>query len=298
MGFMNKIFGNKLVEGYDYDECVDSERVRLKTQSQILRNFDMPILNNILANKLEVSVLDIGCNEGDNSMDRLSGYCISEYIGLDRSKIAVDEAVKKFGDDMTHFYQADVTSPKFSVDLCSILQRHHLEQVDLIIISMVLLHLEDPQELLKVLYPFLKKGGTIFIRDIDDRDNHATPDTNNFFERGYEIVDRCATSGNRHVGRLIGGWLTDAGYNKVQCVRRGLSSEGMTDAEKIALYDTYFGFFMEDALVRVETTHGTEQALADLGWCTAYLPKIKELFLVPGFVFTLGFTTWVATKEV
>lgn len=298
MGFMNRIFSNKLVEGYDYNDCAGTERIRLKTQSQILHNFDMPVINQIFNGKVNVSVLDIGCNEGDNSMDRLSGYCISEYIGLDRSDIAINAAINKFGDDMTHFYLADVTSPKFPVDLCSILQRHHLDKVDVIMISMVLLHLEDPKELLNKLYPFLAKGGYIFIRDIDDRDNHATPDTNNFFERGYAIVDRCSTSGNRHVGRLIGDWLKETGYSKVQCVRRGLSSSGMTDEEKMALYDTYFGFFEEDARAAVEKTHGSEQSLADLGWCAAYLPKIKDLFLVPGFVFTLGFTTWIATKEV
>lgn len=297
MGFLNKIFTNKFTEGYDYDDCVNTERKRLKTQSQILRNFDMPVINSLFNNKTNVSVLDIGCNEGDNSMDRLSGFCISEYIGIDRSKVAIDAAVQKYGDDMTHFYQTDVSSPKFPVDLCSILQRHGLDKVDVIMISMVLLHLEKPDELLKVLYPFLAKGGYIFIRDIDDRDNHATPDTNNFFERGYAIVDRCSTSGNRHVGRLIGDWLTSAGYSSVQCVRRGISSDGMTDDEKLALYDTYFGFFQEDALGQVEKTHGSEQSLSDLGWCVAYLPKIKDLFLMPGFVFTLGFITWVATKE-
>lgn len=298
MGFMNKIFTNRLVEGYDYNECVGTERTRLKVQSRILHNFDMPVINDIFAGKTNVTVLDIGCNEGDNSMDRLNGFSVSDYIGLDRSDIAINAAINKYGDDATHFHLMDVTSPKFPVDLCSVLQRYHIGKVDVIMLSMVLLHLEDPKELLEQLYPFLAKGGYIFIRDIDDRDNHATPDTNNFFERGYAIVDRCSTSGNRHVGRLIGDWLKDAGFKGVKCVRRGLSSSGMTDEEKIALFDTYFGFFAEDALANVEKTNGSEQSLADLGWCTAYLPKIKDLFVTPGFVFTLGFTTWVATKEV
>ena len=297
MGFMNRIFGTRLSEGYDYDECFDTERERLKIQSSILRNFDMPIIHDIFDNRANVTVLDIGCNEGDNAMDKLSGFNITNYVGIDRSEVAIKEAIRKYGDDMTHFYKLDVTSPKFSVDLCSILQRLRIDTVDVITISMVLLHLEDPASVLGALYPFLSKGGVIFVRDIDDRDNKASPDTNKMFDRGYEIPNRCPTSGNRHVGRNIGGWLSSAGFSNVRCVRRGLSTVGMSDNEKLALYDTYFGFFMEDAIENVNRTEGSEQALADLGWCTYYLPKIKELFLVKGFTFTLGFTTYIATKE-
>ena len=297
MGFMNKIFGSRLSEGYDYDECFDSERERLKIQSNILRNFDMPVLSDILSNRVNVSVLDIGCNEGDNAMDRLSGFNITTYVGIDRSEVAIKEANRKYGDDMTHFYKLDITSPKFSIDLCSILQRLKIDTVDVITISMVLLHLEEPEDVLRALYPFLSRGGVIFVRDIDDRDNNASPDTNKIFDRGYEIPDRCPTSGNRHVGRNIGGWLNSAGYSNVRCVRRGLSTVGMTDSEKLALYDTYFGFFALDAIENVNRTEGSEQSLADLGWCTYYLPKIKELFLTKGFTFTLGFITYIATKE-
>lgn len=292
-----KSFGNKIVEGYDYDTIYGQEGDRLRIQMGITRNFDLPILKEIFASRKGATVLDIGCNEGDQSMDRLTGFDIGCYIGVDRSTVAIDKAKDKYKDDITHFYRIDVSSNMFPIELTGVLQRNHIDRVDVIICSMVLLHLENPGEVLRQLYPFLNPGGVIFVRDIDDRDNKADPDPNNTFERGYQIVDRCKDSGNRHTGRNIGQWLTAGGYKNVRCVRKGLSSMGMSNDEKLALYETYFGFFMPDAEARVEEDPDNEKALADLGWCHYYLPKIKDIFLMPGFTFTLGFTTYIATKE-
>ena len=297
MGLFKPIIAQKLQKGYDYDNVHDVEGNRLRVQMNITRNFDMPVLHEILDGKKDLKVLDIGCNEGDNSMDRLAGFDIACYIGVDRSAVAINNAKSKYKDDQTHFYKLDVSEPDVAVDLTGILQRNRIERVDVIMVSMVLLHLENPKKLLRTLYPFLAPGGVIFVKDIDDRDNRADPDPGHIFDRGYEIVDRCGESGNRHIGREIGGWLTDAGYQKVKCVRRGLSTLGMSNDERLALYETYFGFFMCDAEARVDKNPTDEQALADLGWCCYYLPKIKDTFVMPGFNFTLGFTTYIATKE-
>lgn len=297
MGLLKAIRGENTIEGYDYDNIFVQEGERLRVQMTITRNFDLPVLKEIFANRKGVTVLDVGCNEGDQSMDRLTGFDVTNYIGIDRSTVAIEKATEKYKDDITHFYRIDVSSEMFPIELTGVLQRNHIDRVDVIICSMVLLHLEDPAEVLKQLYPFLNPGGVIFVRDIDDRDNCAEPDPNHTFDRGYAIVDRCKDSGNRHTGRNIGKWLTAAGFSNVRRVRKGLSSMGMTNDEKLALYETYFGFFMPDAEARVEEEPNNEHALADLGWCHYYLPKIKDIFLMPGFTFTLGFTTYIATKE-
>ena len=296
MGAFSRIFNSDLITGYNYDEIEGIEGTRLRTQAKLLYNFDMPVLREIFNTKRNCVILDVGCNEGDAALERLHGFEIAQYIGIDRSSVAIERAQTKYGDDFTKFYQIDVTSAKFDIQLGGLLSREHIDKVDVILVSMVLLHLEEPDSVLRALYSYLKPGGTIFVRDIDDRDNVAEPDSGNTFKRGYKIVEECQNSGNRTVGRRIGGWLIDAGYKNVKCVRRGLTSLGMSNEEKQALFDTYFGFFTPDAEAAVASDPFNERKLANLGWCHYNIPRIHDLFFTPGFTFTLGFITYVASK--
>lgn len=292
------LFFRKLQEGYDFDKCYTYEGDRLRLQAQLLRNFDKAVFDEVFHNRHDCVVLDIGCNEGDAAMDRLNGRSVSTYIGLDRSSVAITNANRKYADDcVVHFHQYDVESPKLSIDLHSLLKMYDVEQVDVITISMVLLHLENPCELIKQLRPFLKIGGIIYIKDIDDRDNVAVPDNGGLFKDSYEIAMDNRDSGNRQIGREIPSYLQQGGFSDIRRVRCGLSSVGMTTDERLALFDTYYGFFLEDSRVQVEYEQGSAKSLRNLGWCTFYLPQMRELFKDPNFNFTLGFCTYLATKE-
>lgn len=291
------LFSKKRVEGYDFDKCHDTEGERLRIQSKILYNFDAPIYDDMFAGKLDLTVLDIGCNEGDSAMDRLNGRSVSTYIGVDRSQVAINNAIKKYADDSAVFLKMDIEDEKFPVQLNMALQRYGIDQVDIITISMVLLHLVDPATLLRNLYPFLKKGGTLFVKDIDDRDNRANPDPSGMFLSAYDIADYCKDSGNRMVAREIPSYMKSAGFKNIRCVRKGLSTQGMTMDERMALCETYFGFFLEDCERQVDYDEDDKSALYNLGWCHYYLPKIKEMFNIPEFTFILGFQTYLATKE-
>ena len=291
------IFNKRKVEGYDYDTCCGEEGNRLRTQARILHNFDMPVYDEIFESKVNATVLDIGCNEGDSAMDRLNGRNISEYIGIDRSIKAITAANNKYGDDCTHFYQMDVEAADFSVRLCQAMQRHNIDRVDVITISLLLLHLADPAALVRQLYPFLKPGGTIFIKDIDDRDNRAEGDGVGFFEESYAIANANKDSGNRNVGREVPMYLKEAGFKNIRCVRKGITTKGMNKEEREALFQTYYGFFIPDSLAQIEYEKQSKQSIYNYGWVSYYIPKIHDLFLMDGFNFTLGFQTYLATRE-
>lgn len=291
-------FPKSAVKGYNYDTCAEVEGKRLRTQAALMQNMDKPIFQKLLRDHPNATVLDIGCNEGDSAMDRLHGLGASMYIGIDVSKKAIEAANRKYGDDAAHFVQYDVTNKALPVDMYSILKQFGVEQVDVIIISLVLLHLEEPDDLLNALYPFLKRGGVLYIKDIDDRDNKASIDPQGIFEKSLAIADHNRESGNRNVGRKIPGWLKTFGYKDITCHLKGLSSRGMTKEQKQALWDTYFGFFTGDTIAECEHTNGSKQSLYDLGWCTFYLPKMYELFMEPSFEYTLGFCVYTATKAV
>lgn len=291
-------FTKNPIKGYNYDTCAETEGKRLRTQAALMHNMDLPIFQKILRERPGATILDIGCNEGDSAMSRIHGSGASMYIGLDISAKAIEAARKKYEDDVTHFIQYDVSSKALPVELYSILKQYGVEQVDVIIISLVLLHLEDPEDLINALFPFLKRGGAIYIKDIDDRDNKAVPDPEKMFERSTQIASHNRESGNRNVGRNVPTWLKRFGYKDITCHMKGLTSRGMTQEQRQALWDTYYGFFMDDTKAECKHTNCSKQALYDLGWCTYYLPQMYEIFMNPSFEYTLGFCVYTATKAV
>ena len=291
------IFAKARQTGYDYDLCATVEGARLRTQAQLLAGIDKPLYKQILSKYPGAVVLDIGCNEGDSALDRLSGLNVSEYIGIDVSDVAIKNAKKKYEDDTTHFFKLDITHPKAERDLNTILNSIGVQQVDFINISLLLLHLAEPEFVLEKLYPFLRRGGTIFVKDIDDRDNNANLDEQHLFADSYAIAMCNRDSGNRNIGREIPTWLKRYGYKNVNCVMKGLLSRGMDEKQKQALWDTYYGFFLEDSRAECAYTNGSKQSLLNLGWCSYYLPQMHEIFMMPSFEFTLGFCVYTATRE-
>lgn len=292
------IFGKGRVIGYNYDNCAAVEGERLRKQANLLSAIDKPLYRNVLNKYHEAVVLDIGCNEGDAALDRLQGLDVSQYIGIDISAVAIEKANKKYADDTTHFFRLDITSPSANRDLYSILKQCGVEKVDVVNISMMLLHLVEPEFVLEKVYPFLRAGGTIIVKDIDDRDNIAKPDNTKIFEESYAIAMANRDSGNRNIGREIPTWLKRYGYTNINCLMQGICSRGMTDDQKQTLWDIYYGFFMEDSVAECKYTNGSKQSIYNLGWCHYNFPIMHEIFMLPTFEFTLGICVYTATKEV
>lgn len=276
---------------YDYTNSSETEINRLHTQAEILHNFEQPVFDRIISTIEKPIILDIGCNDGTASMKRLRDFDICSYTGIDISETAIENAEEKYGNENINFYCSDITDNNFSIFLSKILNNG---KADIIIISLVLLHLEKPCELLKNLKSFLKSGGRIIIKDIDDRNNKTTYDPDGIFEFAYSIINRTPFSGNRHTGKNIINWLSECGYSDIKNEADGLSTSGMTIYERQALYETYFGFFIEDCEASVKN-NSYDKAENDLLWCKENLPKIKQLIENEDFVFSLGFTIVSAT---
>ena len=291
------IFNKARKLGYDYNERASAEGKRLKVQSDLLLRSDKPIYTEVMNRHLGGTVLDIGCNEGDAAMSRFEGLEVGEYVGIDVSEVAVQHAQEKYGDDDTHFFVLDVMDNNAASMLASVLRGLRIDRVDVICISFVLLHVSDPDKLLKLVYPFLNVGGQIIIKDIDDGDNRATPDPDGRFAESYKIAATCRNGGNRIIGREIPRMLKSTGFRDIACRVKGISSIGMNEEQKQALWDTYYGFFTEVAKQECKYTNGGQQAIWNYGWCHYWLPTLHERFMAPTFEFTLGICTYTATKE-
>ena len=95
----------------------EKERERLRRQNLLLSQAEKPALEHFFKGKSELSVLDIGCNDGTRTFHRFSDDRISRVIGLEYNQQLVERANSQFGNTKFSFYQMDVDRDSFSADL-------------------------------------------------------------------------------------------------------------------------------------------------------------------------------------
>ncbi len=301
LGSSGDSYGKKVVERREnkYFSSDDKKEVkRLKIQQNLMKQFDQPIYDKVVKGETGVRVLDIGSNNGDFVMDRIGNRCdMEKLIGLECDEKAVDTANKKYGEEgKIAFYCCNVEAEDFEEQLEEIMDAQNIEAFDVINISMVLLHLKGPYKLVKTLRRFLRKGGTIIIKDIDDGYNVAYPDPQEEFSRVVRICSQNETAGFRHSGRQVYTLLKRAGYQEVCLEKLGLSTIGMDFDERSALFDTYFSFIVEDLKIMVERYPSKTEIRQDLEWYKDTYESLEQQFQDEAFYFNLGFVLFTAKK--
>ena len=222
------------------------EKARLRTQALLLKNFDQEVYNSVMVRD-GMTVLDLGSNNGDLVMDRIGGRQeVKVLVGLeyDADSVVVANEIHGSENPLIKFYQCDLESPDFNKQLSDIASECGVVSFDIINISMVLLHLNNPYKVVRVVRKFLADDGVMIIRDIDDGINYAYPDPEGNFDRVYRICRDNETSGYRHSGRQIYSILRKCGLENIKLERAGLNSIGMCYSDKQALFDTYFSFII------------------------------------------------------
>lgn len=274
----------------------DIEDKRLQIQNEILKKFDDDIYQKILNTHTPPSILDVGCGQGDMLISKIGNREISCYIGVDRSSRQIASAKAKHTNHRYHFFEADIEDDSLEEKLNQEMKIKSIEKFDIINISMVLLHLDDPIRLLTRLHKFLADDGHIIIRDIDDGINFASPDPNNEFERIYKMCSNDEQSGNRRTGRNIYSYLYKAGFKNISLEKQGLSSDGMSNEKKEALFNMYFPFTLKNAEIMMNKYPWNNDYKKDYLWYNECFNRIHEEFLKPEFIFSLGFITYTAKK--
>lgn len=275
------------------------EKKRLKIQQNLMKQFDRDAYKKAVDSFDELYVLDIGSNNGDFVMDRIGkSDKVKLLVGLEYDRESVIAANEKYGiEGKIAFYEQNVEADDLEDRLFDILDRAGVEKFNLINISMVMLHLKNPYRLLKVIRPFLEKGGMIIIKDIDDGYNLAYPDPKGEFARVVEICAKNDTSGYRHSGRQIYTLLKHAGYIDVCLEQCGLSTVGMDYDERSALFDTYFSFIIEDLKIMIEAYPNDTEIRDDYEWYRKIYDDLEERFQDEAFYFNLGFVLYTARKR-
>ena len=173
----NSDFGQRIANKYLSLES-DFEKSRLDLQQNLFKKYDNDIYEEIIKNKSDLNILDLGCHNGDLIMDRLgSKNIIKKLIGIECDEDTVMSAEQKYGNDNFKFYCLDLETDEIEANIIDIMKDNSIDAFDIVHISMLILHLKNPYLLLKRVRKFMKNDGIIFIKDIDDGLNIAYPDT-------------------------------------------------------------------------------------------------------------------------
>lgn len=292
----NEITSLKERHDNKYVDYVKYEQERLIKQAEISKQFDQPIYDQLISQKSDLVVLDVGSGNGNHVIDRLgSKEEVFKIIGLEYNQEAVNYA-NSLGCSKASFYQCDLESLDFEEKLVDILNQNNVSKVDFINLSMVILHLNDPFVVLKVLRKYVNKNGIIFVKDIDDGLNIAYPDPEGFVERAVRICLRNEDSGYRLSGRQVFNYLKLAGFKDIKMEKCGLSTIELDYDGRQALFDTYFEFVLGDLEIMAKKYKNNVEIQDDYKWLVKNYTNIESMFLQEHFFFNLGFIIFTAKR--
>lgn len=280
---------NKYFKGED-----EFELKRLQEQRNLLYKMSENAFQKIKEEYEEPTILDIGSNDGAMTYYIHKKLNSKITIGLEYDSTIVEKANEKYTNENMQFYQVDLEEDSLNDLLKKITSENGIEKFDILHISMVLLHLKNPFRVLRVLRRFVKSGGKIIIRDIDDGYNVAYPDEDNIFKHATKIVSRNPRWGYRQSGRQIYTLLKKLNCDNINQEAIGINTMNMTFSEREALYHTYFGAILYDLDILIKENPNNKVYLNDRKWIIENQDEMEYNFYQNSFYFLLGFVLFTA----
>lgn len=279
-----------------YDVTEKQEEKRLKIQLAISKEFDQPSYDAAVEGKEKLIVLDVGGNNGSFVMDRLGDKPeVAKIIGLEYFEDSVAYA-NTYYSDKCKFYQCDVEDSSFEETLEGVLSENGIEKVDIINVSMLILHLKNPAKLLKILRKYLKNNGIIIVKDIDDGLNFCYPDPDGKFQKAIEICNIDHDAGYRMSGRQVFTLLANAGYSDIKMENACISTAGFDYDKKQLLFDTYFGFILSDMKKLSQECPNNKKYAESFEWMKENFEDMEDEYHMNNFIFNIGFVIFTAKK--
>ena len=244
-----------------------------------------------------LTVLDLGSADGSFVMDRLGRReNLGMLLGIDFDQSCVDAANSAYGSDKIAFRQGDLESDSIENVIRAFLDEKGIAGFNVINLSMVILHLQNPQKLLRIVRKFAVKNAVVIIKDIDDGFNVAYPDTDGNFEKAIKMCADSPFSGFRESGRQIPHLLHKTGFRDVRLVKCGVNTMGMDYDEREALFDTYFSIIKMDFDRLAEEVPDDKQYSEYRDWLAEHYADMEDAFHEDDFFFSLGFVLFTARR--
>lgn len=280
----------KLLEVFEEAQEID----RLGIQNRLLREHEMPVYDAAMSRRKNIRLLDIGCNDGSKIVDRFSGYDISRVIGVDYYDGLAQQAQEKYGDGVFSFHCCDVEGEDFPENLRSIMEQNSIEKFDIINLSFVLMHLDNPGRLIATLRTLLAEDGELIIIEADDSKSGVSDDSEKLTESFFNILRQDPLSGNRSCGEQLPKLLKSAGYSCTKRVPIRIEADGTQPQKRAELFDIFFSYLPEDIKLLHEQCPDDEFFKKASGWLADNYDRLESLALSGNHSVSIGITMFVS----
>ncbi len=270
-----------------------SEITRINRQNQYLNRIASKYLDDIFCHYENPVVLDIGCADGENILTRLEGRKYHSLLGIDKNKKKVETANILHKGKNNMFLCCDISTNELHKTLSGYLSKIDKNGFDIIHISSVLLHIENPDIFLRDIRQYLCDNGCVFIQDEDDGMNHVFPYEESF-EDCFYIWEHSIESGDRHMGRKIPYYLLSNNYSSINILSTSITSTDFNGEMKDCLWDLYFN--CEFWVANDASFYNKADAYERLLKYKKKYPQLKDAYMNGHFFIMLGILFIVAKK--
>ncbi len=276
----------------------NDEIERLSVQNKLLFPYEKKVMDKLFLGRSNLSVLDIGANDGSKTSSLFSDSRVGRVIALEYNALLVEKAERQKKDDRFSFYTVDVEKADYKSLLKRVMKESSLKGFDIIYISFVLMHLKESEALLISLKEFLNCGGTIVITEADDLSSHLTPDENGLLETFLSILDKDKYSGNRRLGHDIENIVKSAGYGDITIHCDGVSAFPGEEEKKKDIYKTFFSYLPEDVDILLSEDEKNSEYREWKKWIDSNYLSLKELIESPSSSISMGMKILTCRKTI
>lgn len=250
------------------------------------QNFDNFVLNQSKILEYEnLKVLDVGCSNGCKTEMLFGKYeNIDNITGIDVDENAINEAKSKF-----------VNNKKYSFELKNIEDLNSENKYDIICLSYVLQHLENPKKVLNILKGKLTDRGVLFIKVPDDSFKFCYPDEENLLERIFELYENkimrmqdITKYTDRYVGKKVYSYLKEIGYSDIRLYHNITDTVNKSLDERKKLFTS--SIYFRNANDKKNISDDVKKEMSEL------LDKLLLKFEDEKFYYTMSVLYYIARK--
>jgi len=258
---------------------------KLERQAISNQNFDDYVLNESKILKHDnLKVLDIGCSNGFKTKMLFDKYeNIVKIDGIDVDEKAINEAKNTF-----------LNNNKYSFELKNIDNLELNNKYDIINLSYVLQHLENPEKVLKKLRNILTDRGVIIIKVPDDSFKFCYPNNDilkeifSLYENEIMRKSSITKYTDRYIGKKVYNYLSQSQYSDINLYYSITDTVGKTEEEKEKLFESSIAF---------RSGKGKENVPEEIKEkMEVLLNKMRETFNQEGFYYTMSVLYYIARK--
>lgn len=267
-------------------------------EHRLTKPFDEKIYKNIENGFEGLNILDIGSSSGELILDRLGkSDKLNALVCIDNDANAINYGIKNYEiENKITFANIDIEDENFIEKLLDHLKEKGFENTkfNFIHISMLIMHLKNPFNLLRKIRKVITKDAVIFIKDMEDRLTYAYPDENNNFGRSIKIANYLETAGYRKSGRQIYTLLRHAGFENINLNLAGINTINMDYDQREDMFDTFFTFLRADSKLMVEKYPDNQVYRDDYNWICKNYDDLNQEMHDKDFFFSFGFMIYTA----